>query len=562
MTGARMLGAACLSLPGAIVVESRASSPARIPNASHGARGAAARRSLAGLVLGAVLGGAAPAEALVFVVNDTVDVVDVDPRDGACETAAGGGVCTLRAAIQEANAQGGSHIVILPAGEYRLSIPGKYEGGAATGDLGLRPPEGGELGLDIEGAGADRTIIRQGTDDRVFAAYGRTTVRIAGVTIRDGVARPSGFLPRPDFRPQQGGGILIGEESSVTLSEVVLTKNSVAGGGQAALRGRRRRELRHRCTWTGGRSKTMRRRRSGAGGGILNLGSATLTDVSVIGNRADRDGGGIWNSGTMTMRGVTLRSNRAGNGGGGIANRGDLTLTNVTLSSTGSDVYGSLYNLAGTATLLNVTLYGGTSSGVYTGGIYNAGGIVSLEKSIIASGGTYPNCTGAITSLGREPRQLRRRMRLRCRARGPGTGSHARSPRRLRWRNLDPCPALRQPGRRCGGRRRLPPTDQRGFGRPVDGDADGAAVCDIGAFELQPTARLSVSKAGSGSGRVISTPVGIACGDDCLGVYPIGQLVVLAAGADENSIFVGWSGRVAAVAGSASVPSRWMPTRR
>jgi hypothetical protein len=243
------------------------------------------------------------------------------------------------------------------------------------------------------------------------------------------------------------------------------------------------------------------------------------------------------------MRGVTLRSNRAGNGGGGIANHGDLTLTNVTLSSTGSDVYGSLYNLAGTATLLNVTVYGGTSPGLYTGGIYNAGGTVSLEKSIIASGGTYPNCTGAITSLGRNLDSSDGECGY-----DAGLGD---------LKNTDPMLAplgdyggatsthallFGSPAVDAAGDVGCPPTDQRGFGRPVDGDDDGAAFCDIGAFELQPTARLSVSKAGSGSGRVISTPVGIACGDDCLGVYPIGQLVVLAAGADQNSIFVGWSG--------------------
>ncbi len=33
---------------------------------------------------------------------------------------------------------------------------------------------------------------------------------------------------------------------------------------------------------------------------------------------------------------------------------------------------------------------------------------------------------------------------------------------------------------------RCPATDQRGFGRPVDGDGDGVATCDVGAFELHP----------------------------------------------------------------------------
>jgi CSLREA domain-containing protein len=43
-----------------------------------------------------------------LIVNNTGDAGDFAPGDGACETAAGNGVCTLRAAIQEANALAGA----------------------------------------------------------------------------------------------------------------------------------------------------------------------------------------------------------------------------------------------------------------------------------------------------------------------------------------------------------------------------------------------------------------------------------------------------------------------
>ena len=64
------------------------------------------RRPAPGARLGTLLFGlalgAGPAEALNFVVNSTGNQVDAAPGDGVCATA--GAVCTLRAAILEANA--------------------------------------------------------------------------------------------------------------------------------------------------------------------------------------------------------------------------------------------------------------------------------------------------------------------------------------------------------------------------------------------------------------------------------------------------------------------------
>jgi CSLREA domain-containing protein len=48
-----------------------------------------------------------------FVVNSTLDAVDAEPGDGVCSTA--GGVCALRAAVQEANALAGNHVITLGA---------------------------------------------------------------------------------------------------------------------------------------------------------------------------------------------------------------------------------------------------------------------------------------------------------------------------------------------------------------------------------------------------------------------------------------------------------------
>ncbi|VAW44126.1 hypothetical protein MNBD_GAMMA02-1534, partial [hydrothermal vent metagenome] len=53
---------------------------------------------------------------------------------------------------------------------------------------------------------------------------------------------------------------------------------------------------------------------------------------------------------------------------------------------------------------------------------------------------------------------------------------------------------------------------------------------------------LTIQKEGSGSGSVVSTPLGIACGTDCTEVYFNGTLVTLFANASAGSEFIGWSG--------------------
>src|SRR2546425_8188017 len=70
---------------------------------------------VAGLLLGS-----APVLAATFTVDSTLDAVDAAPGDGVCATS--GGQCSLRAAIQEANALAGPNTIELPAGTYVLTI--------------------------------------------------------------------------------------------------------------------------------------------------------------------------------------------------------------------------------------------------------------------------------------------------------------------------------------------------------------------------------------------------------------------------------------------------------
>src|SRR5918999_172647 len=116
------------------------------------------RGGLVGLVIAlAVLAGgtlkADPARAAGFplVVNDTADRPDVSVGNGVCATSAGR--CTLRAAIQEANALLGHDTINVPPGTYELEVPSLNDDLPSTGDHDIADS------VSIVGTGAGATII-------------------------------------------------------------------------------------------------------------------------------------------------------------------------------------------------------------------------------------------------------------------------------------------------------------------------------------------------------------------------------------------------------------------
>ena len=82
------------------------------------------------------------------------------------------------------------------------------------------------------------------------------------------------------------------------------------------------------------------------------------------------------------------------------------------------------------------------------------------------------------------------------------------------------------------------------------GGCSGTGACTVtmdvsktvGATFVVNTYVLSVPKAGSGSGTVISTPAGITCGATCSVSYDSGTVVTLSAAPASDSTFTGWSG--------------------
>ncbi len=160
-----------------------------------------------------LLGGGVAAWGAVqtFVVNSTADVANSSPTSKVCATAGTNPVCTLRAAIQASNANSGTDTISLPAGVYTLTIAGRNEDAAATGDLDITDA------VTVTGAGAGSAIIDGNGIDRVFDVFASGTTTISGVTIRNG--NPGAAT---------GGGILAGGVGnnvvSLNLSNVIVTQ--------------------------------------------------------------------------------------------------------------------------------------------------------------------------------------------------------------------------------------------------------------------------------------------------------------------------------------------------
>jgi len=229
---------------------------------------------------------------------------------------------------------------------------------------------------------------------------------------------------------------------------------------------------------------------NGAPGGAIriNLGTVVLNDCSLNDNHTDANGGAINNAGNLTLNGCTLSANTAGGNGGGLYNASTVVLNNTTLSgNTATSLGGGLYN-AMTATVLHATfaLNGATSGG----GLYNAGS--ATLKGTLLNANTGSNCVGTVSSNGSN---LDSGTSCAFSAAGnlsninPLLGALTDNGGQTATHAL----SSGSPAIDAADNTGCPATDQRGVVRPVDGNSDSVAVCDIGALETTAPADLSIS---------------------------------------------------------------------
>lgn len=152
----------------------------------------------------------APAAATTFTVNTAADAPDAAQGDGACATAAA--QCSLRAAIQEANAMVGPDLIVLPSGEYHIAGTGDDD--AAIGDLDVG---GGDLTID--GSGALNTVIDADRNDRIFDILPGVAATLRHLTVVDG------------FSPGNHGGGILNRGTLTLVSAVVRDSDAGQSGG-------------------------------------------------------------------------------------------------------------------------------------------------------------------------------------------------------------------------------------------------------------------------------------------------------------------------------------------
>jgi CSLREA domain-containing protein len=328
-------------------------------------------------------------EAASFAVNSTIDDVDAVPGNGVCATA--GDLCTLRAAIQEANALSGPDVVKLKTGLYMLTSGGASENDCATGDIDITND------LTIIGTGVKKTFINGGKLDRVFHIIGAISVTMTDVAIQNGLATDDGY---GDVNNVNGGGILNESASTLTLKGITLSNNAASGGANSS------------------------------GGGIHNSGTLTITKSllsnSTISNNAASGGsnaiygGAIYNNaGTLKIKATSIFNNIVSGPnlgfGGAIMNNGNATIeirqstiSNNTVSAQGGYSEGGGIFSNGTLTIIQSTISNNTAQGGVHGdggGIFNgqAPGSLTITKSIISSNvarGAFASGGGIATYWG------------------------------------------------------------------------------------------------------------------------------------------------------------------
>ncbi len=423
---------------------------------------------------------------------------EADTNDGVCDTD-----CSLREAVYAANTSPGHDLINVPSGEYQITISGTGEDSGSSGDFDILED------LDIQGAGPSATTINGMGEYQLFDVNDVGTsisLNISGMTLRNAQVVAIDFNGAGDltiknafFTKNQsigsGASIKFHGSSLLTVDQSIFTDNCADSG--PAIEG-------------GGIWQISNSSFSEHGGWFVpDQGDGYVCDI--YGN-----GGALYlQEANATIVNSSFKNNEAANGGALVGYGASFEIINSTFSGntanatspwgTGGGAIALFFTPTeyfGLAAIKNSTITNNHAVNASGGGIWVAveeqqwwGGYyfdplnVTIENSIIANNtaSVGPDCFGTLTSQGNTLLGDTAACTY-VSASGDFTGDpgldvysddgsagNGHYPLLLTSAAID-----------AGNNATCATDDQLGFARPRDGDSDGVATCDIGAFEYQP----------------------------------------------------------------------------
>jgi len=373
--------------------------------------------------------------ASIMEVSTTADFHDANPGDGYAGNTSF--QTSLRSAIEEANAQGGAHTIVLPAGTYAVdSLP----------EIDIE-----ESDITIVGAGADLTIITGSNSSRVFTVLSDASLKLRGLTIEDGRANVGhggciyadgplaleDVLIRSGFAAGDGGGVYSTAPLNVYRSHFVGNQANGDGGAIAISAG-------HSVI---DRSSFFENEAVNGGALWIGLSSVDITNSTFYLNFAFVDGGAIHHRSNLPLRVLhsTFLENEAGEFPDGSSAGGIDSSTSSSDPIIKSSVFayntfdGELADVYGDFSLADHSLFT-TLDGASFG---------SLSSVLV---GNNPLMSGTPTQIG---------------------VTHAFAP-------MPGSPIID-----AGATDEFPAFEQLGYNRSLDGDGDLIAAPDMGASEAE-----------------------------------------------------------------------------
>jgi CSLREA domain-containing protein len=376
------------------------------------------------------------------------------------DTVANDGLCSLREAIAAANTDvaSGASVGECPAGSGSdtITVPGMQI--SLSSQLVISSP------IVLVGAGVGNTVIK-GNGGVFLVNFGEVALRSLtvqgagtsgngrGITVDAGIVEMSDVRITGNFLFGGGGGLYVAPPATITVRRSTIDQNQGEGAG------------------------------NGGAGGIANRGNLVVQESLIAGNTSNRTGG-IWNGpgAILNLCNTTVSGNEGNSpdaGTGGLLNIGYAFLNNVTMTENkgrgnnlGSFRGGGLLSFSNATTIVTNSVIAnndGRGGPNDCAGVLDSASVYNLIRDTTAC------------QLPPDPITFQLNQDPKLGPLGFNGGPTRTHPLAVGSPAIDKAGPVDYP------------IDQRGYMRSVDGNGDGLAKPDIGAYELGATAASTSS---------------------------------------------------------------------